>query len=623
MAADLPRWLQSCKMEILGSNEWNTVKEDLLARLKDEVERSGIAHLSSLSEEEKTVLLLQVQPAVMQARSYKALLGVTSKMVGSHLLDDVNQSEEQAGAAGAAPSAPKASLIVDRAAAGAAYLLNKWPQTKAACGNLVNSEHMPPQLRRELWRAWLSRPLVASHYESNPPSRSLSMQHQLVSQTSAAVLRGVEPDLSAGDDGAYLRVGPTPGVATALATERERFGAAEQEKQLDLIRKLVSYHVRCEEDAVPTIQHSWQDIEAMCSAAMLLIDVIGEAADGESNVTAPAMAGYFVGFVHQLQEVGLITGIRRAGTAAASLHRKPDYDENEEEAAEWSKISSEIEKLLNREDKELHDAIIAAQKTHSALSTVQGGGGAADAKPPAAAGSSSDSEHWRDFAWTTIRPRMRRLWAGSVTTEAQFFIIDTCLLADTSVAMARIATVDLLCRKELFMGSQHSRRAMQEALNHGAALDRPAIRHAIDNHGFANEMRKVAGVPELASQARECQQSHPPPAVTPRAVPAPEPVPAPTPPRARASTPPPPAAPVVDEAAERAKAEAANRGQEKAATKIESAWRGKRIRKLKIIQRATDTTSIMKKLMTEASSSMRQLSGTPEPGGGCDLINAM
>jgi hypothetical protein len=73
---------------------------------------------------------------------------------------------------------------------------------------------------------------------------------------------------------------------------------------------------------------------------------------------------------------------------------------------------------------------------------------------------------------------------------------------------------------------------------------------------------------------------------------------------------------VVDEAAERAKAEAAEGRQVRAATKIESAWRGKRIRKLKIIQRATDTTSIMKKLMTEASSSMRQLSGTPEPTSG-------
>ena len=243
--AELPRWLQSCKNEILGSNEWNTVKEDLLARLKHEVEQSGIDHLSSLSEEEKIVLLLQVQPAVMQARSYKALLTVTSKMVGSHLLDDVNRSDDQAQSAQAANVAPKASKIVDRAAAGAAYLLEKWPQTKAACGNLVNSEHMPQQLRRELWRAWLARPLVAAHYEANPPSRSLSMQHQLVSQTSAAVLRGVEPDLSAGDDGAHLRVGPTPGVATALVEQRVRFSAAEQEEQLDLIRKLVSVRLRC------------------------------------------------------------------------------------------------------------------------------------------------------------------------------------------------------------------------------------------------------------------------------------------------------------------------------------------------------------------------------------------
>eukprot|EP01043_Picozoa_sp_COSAG02_P027580 COSAG02_NODE_1634_length_11565_cov_4.754666_10_plen_301_part_00 len=243
---ELPRWLQMCKNEILGSHEWNTVKEDLLARLKLEVEKRGIDHLSSLPEDEKIVLLLQVQPAVMQARSYKSLLGVTSKMVGSHLLDDVNRGEGQAPSEPTPNVAPKASQIVDRAAAGAAYLLEKWPQTKAACGNLVNSEHMPHQLRRELWRAWLSRPLVASHYSANPPSHSLSMQHQLVSQTSAAVLRGIEPDTSTGDeDVAHLRVGPTPGVATALAEQRHRYSAATQEEQLGLIRRLVSVRAAC------------------------------------------------------------------------------------------------------------------------------------------------------------------------------------------------------------------------------------------------------------------------------------------------------------------------------------------------------------------------------------------
>jgi len=236
--AELPRWLNACKMEILGSGEWNTVKQELLARLASEVKSRGIDHLSSLSEEEKQVLMLQVQPAIMKAGSYKQLLGVTSKMVGAHLLDDVNRKGDEP--ARPENSAPKSSMIVDRAAAGAAYLLEKWPQTKAACGLLVNSEHMPPQLRQELWRAWLSRPLVATHYQSNPPSQSLSMQHQLISSTCATVLRGVEPDLSAGDDGAHMRVGPTPGVASAVAAQRETFSSEEQEAQLNLIRKLVS-----------------------------------------------------------------------------------------------------------------------------------------------------------------------------------------------------------------------------------------------------------------------------------------------------------------------------------------------------------------------------------------------
>lgn len=375
------------------------------------------------------------------------------------------------------------------------------------------------------------------------------------------------------------------------------------------------------------MQHSWQDIEAMCCSAVLLVVVIADGTDGgsssgqaraglEMQVEASKMAGYFVGFIHQLQEVGLLTGCRKPGHAAATLHRPPDYDNNEAEAQEWTDISRAIEKLLRREDEELYEAILKGQAAYSAASAVQnlsGIGASGDlqaaATQPETAGSSAD--HWGEFAWTVIRPRMRRLWAGSVTTDAQLLIVDTCLLAGTPTAMARIAVVDLLCRKELFIGSQHSRRAMHDALKGGAALDRPAIRHAIDKHGFAQEMRKVAGVPELPSQAIERQHSRAPPpsvapvpespvAVRPLTPPAPA-LPSPVPVQAIADEPPP-------EQLEHAPAEPNG-----AASKIQSRWRGKAVRNLRIIQRATDTTSIMKTLISSASSSMRQLSGTPEP----------
>ncbi len=371
------------------------------------------------------------------------------------------------------------------------------------------------------------------------------------------------------------------------------------------------------------MQHSWQDIEGMCCAAMLLIAVItdgtnrrGEGRDGvEVPVEASVMAGYFVGFVHQLQAVGLLTGCRKPGATAASLHRPPDYDNNEKEAKEWVDTSREIEKLLRREDEELYAAILKGQAAFSApnparnlSSTGATGDLQAATTQPEPVGSSAD--HWREFAWTVIRPRMRRLWAGAVTTDAQLLIVDTCLLAGTPTAMPRIAVVDLLCRKELVLGSQHSRRAMHDALKAGAALDRPAIRHAIDKHGFAHEMRKVAGVPELPSQAMERQHSQPAPAPAP----APEPPPParpPTPPRTPSPAPEEQPAPEPEVSTEQPQA----RTKDESASKIQSFWRGKAVRNLRIIQRATDTTSIMKTLLYSASSSMRQLSGTPDPSG--------
>jgi hypothetical protein len=376
------------------------------------------------------------------------------------------------------------------------------------------------------------------------------------------------------------------------------------------------------------VQHSWQDVEGMCCSAMLLIAVITDGtnrgggrgkglAGEEMRVEASVMAGYFVGFVHQLQAVGLLTGCRKPGETAASLHRPANYDNNEEEAKEWTEISREMEKLLRREDEELHEAILKGQAAFTAPNATQNLSDTGATSDPQAAttqpepvGSSAD--HWHEFAWTVIRPRMRRLWTGAVTTDAQLLIVDTCLLAGTPTAMARIAVVDLLCRKELFLGSQHSRRAMHDALKAGAALDRPAIRHAIDKHSFANEMRKVAGVPELPSQAMERQHSRP--------APAPAPAPEPHAP-VRPLTPPKPPSPVPEEQpvsepepAPQLQEQAQGPDKEEAASKIQSLWRGKAVRNLRIIQRATDTTSIMKTLLSSASDSMRQLSGTPEPG---------
>ena len=395
--------------------------------------------------------------------------------------------------------------------------------------------------------------------------------------------------------------------------------------------------MRCEEQRLPDVQYSWQDCEAMCCAAMPIICVMQADADGTD--TAAAIAGYFVGLVHQIQSLGLITGCRRQGHAASSLHRPPDYDENEEESEEWRELASEIEGLVKQKDAELFDAIVSAQAAHTALSAVQGASDAPTPTPAARPGSGSDT--WRDFAWKTIRPRLRRLWTGHVTADAQLFIIDTCLLAGTRVAMARVAAVDLLCRKELFLTNQHSRRAMLEALANAAALDRQALRHAIEAQGFAGQMRKHAGVAELPSQAIARQNSRPPPTSS-RAQPAPAPaptpaaasppasvaVPAPVPAPAAAVPPPAPSpapmptaepepaqpAPAASAAQGSDDASAAASVKEKAATSLQSAWRGKAIRKLMLVQRATDTGGIMRELLAASAAGMRAISGTPEPG---------
>ena len=249
------RWLHSCRSDILNSQDWQVVKHELLRRLASEVEARGVGHLSALSEQEKMLLLLQVQPSIMAEPFYKNLLATTSKLVGRHLLDDVNRTYDggrRQHPEGSSPpvheAAPKATMIVDQASTGAASLLARWPSTKAACGPLINSAHVPDKLRRGLWRAWLGRPLVSAHFRANPPSKTLSMQYQLVSQTTAAVLGGTNSNATI--EVVRLPMGPTPTVAVALASCLQGYTAEQHQARLQTCRKLLSYHVALEESKV-------------------------------------------------------------------------------------------------------------------------------------------------------------------------------------------------------------------------------------------------------------------------------------------------------------------------------------------------------------------------------------
>ena len=211
--SSMSAWLGPCRADMMATPEWQAVKDELLQRLKQEVTQRGISHLSALSEEEKLLLLLQVQPTVMAGSAYKVLLQATSRLVGRHLLDVANDEL----VAGSADDGSKAARIVDIAAAGAAALLVQRPQAKAACGPLLNSPHIPQKLRLELWQSWLERPLIAAHFVENAPSRSLSIQYQLVAQTTSAVLNGDVSDQGKEPDD--MPLGPTPSVAAALAAQ--------------------------------------------------------------------------------------------------------------------------------------------------------------------------------------------------------------------------------------------------------------------------------------------------------------------------------------------------------------------------------------------------------------------
>ena len=150
----------------------------------------------------------------------------------------------------------------------------------------------------------------------------------------------LEPDDSALSHG-VPRAAPTPGVATAAAEQCPAVlgpAGALVEQQ---VRQLVAHHLLREErtgmqwrgaagaaagataeqqqqQQQQQQQFSWQELEAMCCLATVLLRVL-DWQTCPAGAAAAEAAGCLVGLLGKVQEAGLLTGLRQPGHVALSL----------------------------------------------------------------------------------------------------------------------------------------------------------------------------------------------------------------------------------------------------------------------------------------------------------------
>jgi hypothetical protein len=81
------------------------------------------------------------------------------------------------------------------------------------------------------------------------------------------------------------------------------------------------------------------------------------------------------------------------------------------------------------------------------------------------------------------------------------FAVDTCLLGGPRAAVARLAALDLLCRRDVLIPAAYARQALRNALQSSARLDADSLQQAMESFGLANSLREAAGVPTVSSEA--------------------------------------------------------------------------------------------------------------------------
>lgn len=142
-------WLDDVRQEANASTEWQTLTRQIYQHVQRSLEKHTVVYFGDLSEDEKMLMLDDIEESLSEGSVYRNFEKVLSEKVEDGLLKQLSRRP-----ANLTEKFSSAEAIVELASHGVNRMLNKMPSKVAAIRMLMNRQ-LPDTLREQVWELYL------------------------------------------------------------------------------------------------------------------------------------------------------------------------------------------------------------------------------------------------------------------------------------------------------------------------------------------------------------------------------------------------------------------------------------------------------------------------------------
>ena len=157
----LPSWLISSKEDIIKTKEWHDLSSEVFEAVQQQLAESHVPSFSDLTDSEKIMFLERGAKLVRDGSCYHDLTSTVSVILDRNINQEVTQIMSSP-----LNTNTKTELILQEALKASVNLLQRWPDLKNKLLACLNRP-LPPDLRKAIWKLFLSNPVVRQEYLKN------------------------------------------------------------------------------------------------------------------------------------------------------------------------------------------------------------------------------------------------------------------------------------------------------------------------------------------------------------------------------------------------------------------------------------------------------------------------
>ena len=193
---DGEEWLDKAMDSILRSKEWKVLARQIYNNVGNKLEQNHVRFLSDLSEDERMMLVDEIEKSLDQEYVYMSFQKLLSDTVSNSITEEVkSELETNPG------SMTRTELVVSKASSGTVKLLKEMPGNRATLKLLMNQE-LPTTLRHHVWQIYLaSGTKVKTEYEKRANSRrtnTVSVHDSEITEACQSVVDSEFPEFPEG-----------------------------------------------------------------------------------------------------------------------------------------------------------------------------------------------------------------------------------------------------------------------------------------------------------------------------------------------------------------------------------------------------------------------------------------